>query len=131
MPRVGASRMGDRAAVSTLPPREADSTRVWREQMIALGARIDPRETMIVAGDLNASPFARSYRALAARGLRGAHESVGRGLATTWPNGMMPFPPMRLDHVLVSPSIAVRSAREGRGAGSDHRPVIVDLTIEG
>ncbi len=118
-------------AVHTLPPREAEYTRVWRAQMLALGEMIDRDEATIVAGDLNASPFARSYRALLGHGVRGAHEAVGRGLATTWPNGMMPFPSMRLDHVLVSPSIDVLGVREGRGAGSDHRPVIADLAIGG
>ncbi|MDQ3035209.1 MAG: endonuclease/exonuclease/phosphatase family protein [Myxococcota bacterium] len=118
-------------AVHTLPPRERAYTTVWRAQMIALRARIDPRESTIVAGDLNASPFARSYRALLSAGLRGAHESVGRGLAPTWPNGLMPVPPMRLDHVLVTGSIDVLEVREGVGAGSDHRPVIADLSIAG
>lgn len=117
------------SAVHTLPPLERAYTAVWRAQMIALRARIGPREPTIVAGDLNASPFTRSYRALLGAGLRGAHESVGRGLAPTWPNGLMPFPPMRLDHILVTHDIDVVDAREGVGAGSDHRPVIADLVV--
>jgi endonuclease/exonuclease/phosphatase family metal-dependent hydrolase len=34
---------------------------------------------------------------------------------------------MRLDHVLVSPDIGVRSVTEGHGQGSDHRPIIAEL----
>jgi endonuclease/exonuclease/phosphatase family metal-dependent hydrolase len=36
---------------------------------------------------------------------------------------------MRLDHVLVSPGVETRSIREGRGEGSDHRPIIADLAL--
>ena len=34
---------------------------------------------------------------------------------------------MRLDHVLVSPDIGVRSVKEGHGQGSDHRPIVAEL----
>jgi hypothetical protein len=36
---------------------------------------------------------------------------------------------MRLDHVLVSPDIGVRSVREGLGQGSDHRPIIAEFGL--
>jgi endonuclease/exonuclease/phosphatase family metal-dependent hydrolase len=36
---------------------------------------------------------------------------------------------MRLDHVLVSPDIGVRSVKEGLGQGSDHRPIIAQLVL--
>jgi endonuclease/exonuclease/phosphatase family metal-dependent hydrolase len=36
---------------------------------------------------------------------------------------------MRLDHVLVSPGVAVQAIRDGVGQGSDHRPVIADLVL--
>ncbi|WP_157069601.1 endonuclease/exonuclease/phosphatase family protein [Sandaracinus amylolyticus] len=116
-------------AVHTIPPLGPDAAD-WNAQ-IALLARLasSSREPTIVTGDLNASPFGRGYRALIDAGLRGAHESAGRGLATTWPNGARLLPPMRLDHVLVSRGIGVREVREGRGEGSDHRPVIATLTV--
>ena len=58
-----------------------------------------------------------------------AHDALGRGLATTWPNGLFPVPPLRLDHVLASADVVPVAVREGIGAGSDHRPVVVDVTI--
>ena len=36
---------------------------------------------------------------------------------------------MRLDHVLVSPDIGVRSVKEGHGQGSDHRPIVAELVL--
>jgi endonuclease/exonuclease/phosphatase (EEP) superfamily protein YafD len=114
----------------TLPPVGAEHADVWRAQVAALAADARDRDgPLIVAGDLNLTPFGRGYGALRDAGLRGAHELAGRGLATTWPNGRRSIPPMRLDHVLVSDEIDARAVREGVGAGSDHRPVIADLAI--
>ena len=39
------------------------------------------------------------------------------------------FPPVRLDHVLVSQHVVPLGIREGVGKGSDHKPVIVDLAL--
>jgi endonuclease/exonuclease/phosphatase (EEP) superfamily protein YafD len=70
-------------------------------------------------------------------GLLSAHERLGHGMDTTWPNGMtravlglpFPLPPIRLDHVFTTPNIVPLSIREGRGIGSDHKPVITRLAI--
>jgi endonuclease/exonuclease/phosphatase (EEP) superfamily protein YafD len=83
----------------------------------------------LLAGDFNATPYNRWYSQLLDLGLRDAHESVGRPFATTWPNGQRFTPPLLLDHVLTDPAIVPVRVREGRGTGSDHRPVVVDLAI--
>ena len=64
-------------------------------------------------------------------GLREAHEAVGRSFATTWPNGERLLPPIRIDHVLVDSTLVPTAAAEGRGQGSDHRPIIVNLAVLG
>jgi endonuclease/exonuclease/phosphatase (EEP) superfamily protein YafD len=61
--------------------------------------------------------------------MRDVHLALGRGLAVTWPNGTSIAPPILIDHVLVSREIAIASVREGRGAGSNHRPVIAELVL--
>jgi endonuclease/exonuclease/phosphatase (EEP) superfamily protein YafD len=100
-----------------------------RTQARQLRALVDgsPRP-LVVAGDLNATEFNRTVQRLLATDLRSAHAARGRGLATTWPNGRW-FPPIRIDHVLVSDEVEVLDVWEGDGAGSDHRPVIADLAI--
>lgn len=114
----------------TMPPVHVEEAALWNAQLRVLARLVeDEPGPLVLTGDLNASPFGRGYRALLDAGLRGAHESVGRGLATTWPNGTRALPPMRLDHVLVSRDVAVRSVREGIGEGSDHRPVIAELAL--
>jgi endonuclease/exonuclease/phosphatase (EEP) superfamily protein YafD len=115
----------------TMPPMTSAASARWRAQIEALSDLVGhPSDgATILTGDLNAGPFGRGYRRLVERGLRGAHESVGRGLVTTWPNGTRWLPPMRLDHVLVSSEVAVLDVRDGRGEGSDHRPVVAELAI--
>ncbi len=116
--------------VHTLPPRTRAYAAKWNRMMAALTERLDrERGSLLVGGDLNATPYTRWYRTLVSSRLRGAHEDRGRGLATTWPNGLMPYPPIRLDHVLVSREVAVLDVREGEGRGSDHRPVIADIAL--
>ncbi len=86
----------------------------------------------IVVGDFNATPYSRWFHQLLDLGLREAHDAVGRPLATTWPNGTHHhILPLRLDHLFADASIVPLSAAEGTGAGSDHRPIIVDLAILG
>jgi endonuclease/exonuclease/phosphatase (EEP) superfamily protein YafD len=119
-------------AVHTMPPMAPALASLWRTQLDALVAHAGASErALVVAGDLNLTPFGRAYDRLRAVGLRGAHELAGRGLATTWPNDGRWIPPMRLDHVLVSPELAAISVREGVGEGSDHRPVIAELVVGG
>ena len=121
--------------VHPLPPRTPQYAAVWQRQMARLEEELAAEPgALVAAGDFNATPHARWYQRLTRDRLRGAHEDHGRGLASTWPNGIFPLPPIRLDHVLLSPELAVLAIDEGRGQGSDHRPVIADLafvTVEG
>ncbi len=116
--------------VHTLPPRLPEYTATWREQMAWLrtAALAEPRPLAVI-GDLNATQHSRRYQRLTHAGLVSAHRRCGRGWATTFPNGVFPVPPIRLDHALVSPELVCVAIREGEGAGSDHRPLIVDLAL--
>ena len=91
----------------------------------------DGRGPRVVLGDFNATQHARWYQRVVAERLRSAHNAVGRGWATSWPNGQDWLPPIRIDHVLISPNITCLNVWEGRGAGSDHKPIIADLCLPG
>jgi endonuclease/exonuclease/phosphatase (EEP) superfamily protein YafD len=82
---------------------------------------------VILAGDFNATQHSAWYARFQAAHFRGAHDACGRPLATTWPNGTMRFPNVRLDHVFLPPGIGCVRVAEGEGRGSDHRPVVVDI----
>ena len=98
----------------------------------ALESRLEAvPELRIVGGDFNATPYNETMHRFADLGLDSAHERRGRGLATTWPNGLALSPPIRLDHVLVDDGITVLHVEELRGSGSDHAPVLADLAITG
>lgn len=123
-------------SVHTLPPYVGELLERHLAQMARLRelARADMNDpaldAVVFGGDFNASPMSFQYRQLREVGLVPAHDRVGRGFATTWPNLPWPFPPMRLDHAFVAGSdVEVVSVREGEGEGSDHLPVRVDLAI--
>ena len=83
-------------------------------------------KSFIVAGDFNSTPdssFAARMRALS----DDAWEAAGSGFGFTWPNGLFSLPPMRLDHVFVSPDLGVLRATLGVGLGSDHKPIITEV----
>jgi endonuclease/exonuclease/phosphatase family metal-dependent hydrolase len=107
----------------------------WKAQLAALRGEVEAGIAagdgpLIVAGDFNATYGHEPFRRLLGAGMREAHIEVGRGLAPTWPVTSRFVPPLfRLDHVLVSPDVAVLDVREGRGPGSDHRPVVADLAV--
>ena len=114
--------------VHLLPPRTQDYVPYYRQgadELVAIVQRLGGK-SFIVAGDFNSTPdsiFAARMRSLS----EDAWEAAGSGFGFTWPNGMFTIPPMRLDHVFVSPDLSVVRATLGVGLGSDHRPIIADV----
>jgi endonuclease/exonuclease/phosphatase (EEP) superfamily protein YafD len=96
----------------------------------AMDALLDSQpHPLVVIGDFNATQHSAVLKNLAAQGLRSAHSERGRGYATTWPNGVYPAPPIRIDHALLSAAVDCVEIVEGVGTGSDHRPLIVDVRV--
>jgi endonuclease/exonuclease/phosphatase (EEP) superfamily protein YafD len=128
----GVLRLDDRDVelinVHLLPPRTQEYTRYYHmgvESLLDIIRHMGSR-SFIVAGDFNSTPdsdFAARMRDLA----DDAWEAGGRRFGFTWPNGMFPYPAIRLDHVFLSRDFGVLAARVGEGAGSDHRPVVADV----
>jgi endonuclease/exonuclease/phosphatase (EEP) superfamily protein YafD len=82
---------------------------------------------VIVAGDLNATPWSHGFRQLVR--LRGLRDSaVGCGVQATW-NARHWAPRIPIDHVVVSPEVKVIARRVGPDVGSDHLPVEATLAI--
>jgi len=83
-----------------------------------LGTKLPPvTEAAALAGDMNLwGPPVTSYVRGWRRGITGR----------TWPG---PRPHSQLDHVMVTPPVRVAAARVGEHAGSDHRPVVVTLSV--
>ena len=82
---------------------------------------------VMVLGDLNATPWSRAMTNLmAAGGLRDA--AIGSPFRSTWAS-RFPLLGLPLDQVLVGRAMGIVSRRVGRDIGSDHFPVIADLTL--
>ena len=110
------------------PPIAADWSARRDAQLAAIGelAATEARP-VIVAGDLNATPWSHGFRQLVR--LRGLRDSaVGRGVQATW-NARRWVPRIPIDHVVVSPEVRVIARRVGPDVGSDHLPVEATLAI--
>ena len=94
-------------------------------QQVAAMAR---RESgpVIVAGDLNATPWSHAMQPLVAAGLRDTQ--LGRGFSATWQRNI-PIFAIPIDHLLLGGNIAASARWTGPDLGSDHHPVIADLRL--
>jgi endonuclease/exonuclease/phosphatase (EEP) superfamily protein YafD len=82
---------------------------------------------VIVAGDMNATPYSPVFRKLlATSGLKDSRK--GFGWQPSWP-AYFPLLWIPIDHILVSPEIQIHSRDTGSFIGSDHFPVIAELSI--
>jgi endonuclease/exonuclease/phosphatase family metal-dependent hydrolase len=127
MPRIRATvLLGARRLrfynVHVVAPVGEDRAR-WQAELRRVGEELRrERGPLVVAGDFNATRHHPSFRRLLRHRLADVHERRGRGWATTWPRDRWPLPPlMRLDHVLVSPDIWVRSGRASARAATTGR----------
>ncbi|MDX2203278.1 MAG: endonuclease/exonuclease/phosphatase family protein [Hyphomicrobiaceae bacterium] len=75
---------------------------------------------VVLAGDLNMSPWSHAYKSLRAQtGLKSA-----RWLMPSWPAWPLNLPQVALDHILVSHDLTVTASGTGPAVGSDHLPVL-------
>ncbi|MDF3024549.1 MAG: Endonuclease/exonuclease/phosphatase [Alphaproteobacteria bacterium] len=87
------------------------------------------RDSIVVLGDLNATPYCHAYKKLVKTlGLKNARE--GQGLCGTFPV-FLPLSILHLpiDHVLTGANLVVREFRRGPDIGSDHFPTITTLSV--
>jgi endonuclease/exonuclease/phosphatase (EEP) superfamily protein YafD len=104
----------------------------WVADHAALAALVRTRATpLVVAGDFNATTSHRPFRDLLATGIVDSHRARGAGLQNSWPNHLPGPPLVRIDHVLATTELVARDVRNGRGDGSDHVPMVVDLALVG
>lgn len=97
----------------------------FREAAKLLRPIVGPK---VLVGDLNTTMWSPYFiELLANTGLREAR--LGFGLGTTWPDPYPAFLRIAIDHCLLSKEVGVENLRVGSTTGSDHRPLIADLTF--
>jgi endonuclease/exonuclease/phosphatase (EEP) superfamily protein YafD len=117
-------------------PEQMDN---WRADLAWLGKRCD-EGNVIIAGDFNATldhmsryggtPTERDQVTDLGQCVDAARAS-GNGAVGTWPTGLPALLGTPIDHIMATPGWAVtgfRVVEDRDGAGSDHRPVIAQLT---
>ena len=103
------------------------------EQLLKI-VRADPNP-VIVAGDLNMSPYSVEYTQMAAE-LQDTQAAAGSGLGHTWPNGVVIGAPqwlpalLRIDYIWHSAEFVTLSHRVAGPLGSDHLPLMAVLAWE-
>lgn len=102
-----------------------------RNEQFARAAAImrETRGSKLLIGDLNTTMWSPYFMDLVRdAGLRDARR--GFGISPSWP---VPLPPpfqIPIDHCLVSEEMSVEAIRTGGRTGSDHRPLIVDVSLK-
>ena len=123
-----AGRKVEVTAVHPLPPIDPQGRADWKHSLSTLPTATSGGALNILAGDFNATLDHARFRGLLDRGgYTDAADRDGGGLKSTW--GFSGFPRLTLDHILIPPSVAVRSYDVLRLSGSDHRPVLATLRL--
>lgn len=114
-----------------LPPMTEAAHAIHQRHLEAIAERVaELPGPLLLLGDLNTTPWARSFAKLArTTGL--ADTRRGFGVHPTYPAfpGFAKAVRIPIDHALVSPEIGVLDRRVERAIGSDHLPVLLDLAL--
>ncbi|MGX2996128.1 endonuclease/exonuclease/phosphatase family protein [Streptomyces sp. JNUCC 64] len=84
---------------------------------------------MIMAGDFNATQDHAAFRELLDAGLTDGARLADAARESTWPSSTAALIGAQIDHVLVSREFTARDARFLDLGASDHRTVVMDLTL--
>lgn len=84
--------------------------------------------TVIAGGDFNITPWSPYWRKFAKyNGLLEARR--GMALAASWPEWLPGKLRIPIDHILVSPGVNVLGVGVGEATGSDHLPIVADISL--
>ncbi len=102
----------------------------WRADLDAQPRATPDGPVRVLLGDFNATLDHAPLRRLVASGYVDAADAAGQGFAGTWgPYDGDPIPPVTIDHVLVDRRVGVRELSVHPLPGSDHRPVLAELSL--
>lgn len=116
------------------PMTRRDMAHRDRAIRLAAGAARNASGPSVMLGDMNATPWSPILREVTRSGL--GDSGRGRVTAATWSRRVvppalarLPFVGLPIDHVFVSPEIGIAARRTGPFIGSDHRPLLVRLSV--
>lgn len=106
-------------------------TQRWSDEAEELAASVTAHiaEPMVVVGDFNATPDHITYSRILDAGLVDAASQAGAGWVPTF-NADLPIPAViPIDHALISPGMSAQRFRTIAVTGSDHRAIVVDVSV--
>ncbi|MFD4479196.1 MULTISPECIES: endonuclease/exonuclease/phosphatase family protein [unclassified Streptomyces] len=108
----------------------------WRTELAGIrdyaaeGRRAN--RSTIIAGDFNATQDHAAFRdILDTGGVRDAARLAGSARTPSWPADLMSPLGTQIDHVLLTPDFSARDARFLEIGHTDHRALVVDVTLHG
>ncbi|GHD68592.1 membrane protein [Streptomyces mirabilis] len=104
---------------------------LWRRELGELRdyAAGGKDSSTVLAGDFNASQDHAAFRRILDTGLRDSARLAGSPRTPSWPARTAPTLGAQIDHVLVSRDFSANAATFLGIAGSDHRALVVDITL--
>lgn len=109
-------------ALHTTMPLKPSGRMRRAEEIRSTAASVPEGEPVLAIGDFNTVPWSDAFAPLERQNLKRLHY----GLATTWLSPI-PFVGLPIDHAFIKGLEG--SVRVGPGIGSDHRPLIVRLSL--
>ncbi|MBL1083151.1 endonuclease/exonuclease/phosphatase family protein [Streptomyces actinomycinicus] len=133
MPGAVADVRGHRVRLQLAHPMPPlpEQLALWRRELGRLRdfAAADTRTPTILAGDFNASQDHAAFRRILDAGLTDAARLAGHDRAPSWPSRTASVIGAQIDHVLLSPDFTAADAHFLRVRGTDHRALVVDVTL--
>lgn len=128
---------GELTVIGAIPMAAVDAGgyEVWRRQLRGLARFAGRSRTpLVITGDLNTTVHRAAFDDLRDAGLADAHDALGEGWRPSFQlsaTGLLSKlgPLVRLDHALVNRSAWATSVRDLDSAGSDHRPLVVEVAV--
>ncbi|WP_369234505.1 endonuclease/exonuclease/phosphatase family protein [Streptomyces sp. R21] len=103
---------------------------VWRRELGRLrDYAAGSNGSTILAGDFNASQDHAAFRHILDTGLHDSARLAGNPRTPSWPARTAPALGSQIDHVLVSPDFSAKKASFLDISGTDHRALLVALTL--
>lgn len=127
-------KLGDQtlrvAGIHTLSPTDHVRLEIRNEQLAEISKLLTrSTEPTIVMGDFNCTPWSPFLRDVIKKtGFRDSRQ--GFGIQASWPAELWPLR-IPIDQAFVSEQIHVHERRLGENAGSDHFPLIIEMSIAG
>jgi endonuclease/exonuclease/phosphatase family metal-dependent hydrolase len=110
-------------------PVDPEQTACWNAGVHSIPPATPRGPVRLLLGDFNMTLDFPDLRNVIATGYRDAADTVGTGLAPTWPYLGSVLPKVTIDHVLADRRIGIASLTTHPIEQSDHRALVADLTF--